>query len=265
LRRENWIGLALSIADRARRVRHLAVLRDQDWLWRALRGPYRSALAQQSRRAGIARTLNGETFRFRFPYSEIDSAYEQPAQAAFRELLSLGAVVFDVGANVGFYTLAAARAVGASGSVVAFEPSPATAAVLADHVALNGFSDRVEVIAEVVDETTGEVEFWEQGTSLAASIARVSAQTGERFLEGHVTGAMRPAVSLDDFCGCREIRPDVLKLDAEGAEGRILRGATDARCSPRQHPDRGTSVVAWATRRVARVRAPPDNRGGVRA
>jgi FkbM family methyltransferase len=215
----------VSFADRARRVRHSAALREREWLWAALRVPYRHVLALRSRVNGIPRTINDDTVRLRFPYSEVDSAYERAAYMAFRSSIRPGDIVFDIGANVGLYTLAAARAVGDGGRVFAFEPVPATAAVLQDHIALNSGVDRVEVVAEVVDETSGTVDFWEQGTSLVASIVGESAQTGEAFLDGHAVCVTRPSVSLDDFCRDRAITPDVVKIDAEGAEGRVLRGA----------------------------------------
>ena len=60
-----------------------------------------------------------------------------------------GDTVWNVGANVGVYTLQLAHMVGDTGRVVAFEPNPRTIAVLRRNVALNGYEDRVLVEAHV--------------------------------------------------------------------------------------------------------------------
>ena len=214
----------LSVASLVRRVRHATPLRDHEWLWRHVRRPYHAYLSRRSRRGGIERRVGGHAIRVRYPYSELAAAYEAAVVDALLGAARPGAIVFDVGANFGLYTLLAARAVGPAGRVFAFEPAAATAGVLEDHVTLNGVAERVEVVLEVVDDRTGTVEFWEHGTSLAASLSEASARTGEEFVEGHATKAIRPAVSIDDFCRRRSVQPDVVKIDAEGAEARILRG-----------------------------------------
>ena len=69
---------------------------------------------------------------------------ERPLQAALQRELRPGATFFDIGANVGFVTLIAARLVGPSGRVVAFEPVPENVAAIRENLALNGI-DWVEV------------------------------------------------------------------------------------------------------------------------
>ena len=50
-------------------------------------------------------------------------------------------VCLDIGANIGFFSLLAAKCVGASGKVIAFEPNPSTADILEKNIALNGFKN----------------------------------------------------------------------------------------------------------------------------
>ena len=64
-----------------------------------------------------------------------------------RSVVSEGMTVIDVGANVGQMTLEMAQLVGPSGRVIAIEPAPGNLAVLRRHVAANGFSARVEIVA----------------------------------------------------------------------------------------------------------------------
>lgn len=191
-----------------------------------MRPLYRRFLSTISAHRGIARSVEGQTFRWRYPFSQFDADYEAPVYAAFRQHVQPGMTVFDIGANFGLFTLAAAAAVGNAGKVYAFEPSSATAAVLTDHLRLNGLASRVKVVPLAVNDISGAVEFWEQGTSPLASLSRRAAwrstvQSGRAETDQRVV----QAVSIDDFCRDHGVYPDVIKLDAEGAEARILRGA----------------------------------------
>jgi FkbM family methyltransferase len=215
----------MTFADLVRRVRHARALESQDWLWRPMRRPYRAILRRVAGTRGVARTVNGMRVVLRAPFDEIANDYEAVPFRAYRNALSEGATVFDIGASFGLYSIAAARDVGAGGQVVAFEPAQATAALLRRHLSLNGVSDRVEILERVVDEESGECEFWEQSTSLGASLARAAASSGQPFVQGELVKTIRAAVSIDDFCAERGLRPDVLKIDVEGAEARVLRGA----------------------------------------
>src|SRR5258708_40084915 len=64
-------------------------------------------------------------------------SYEQPAQQIFRKLIHEGSVVYDIGANVGFFTLLASKLSGRSGKVYAFEPVSQNRQMLQSHLELN--------------------------------------------------------------------------------------------------------------------------------
>jgi len=140
---------------------------------------------------------------------------EVPGQEALRRKLGPGATFFDVGANIGFFTLFGARLVGPAGRVLAFEPVPANAAAIRAHAAANGFR-WVEVREQAVGERS-------ERTTLS-----VPSDASWAFLEHRDPGrkvAERlavEAVALDDL---RDLpRPDVVKIDTEGAEADVLRG-----------------------------------------
>ena len=210
----------------ARRLGTIPLLRRHDRFGRLIRPFYHRGLSATSERGGIARTCNGQTFRWRYPFSQFDADYEAPVVAAFHELVEPGMTVFDIGANFGLFTLPAARAVGDAGRVYAFEPVPATAEVLADHLRLNRLGDRVELVPCAVSESSGEIELWERGTSPLASVSRHAAERSPAVPgAGNTERRVVPTVSLDDFCGARGVSPDIIKLDVEGAEARVLRGA----------------------------------------
>src|SRR5689334_24897053 len=79
-------------------------------------------------RAGgyVAVPIHGEPIRLDVSFRSYPLDYEQEAVTAFLNLIVPGDVVWDIGANVGIYTLLAARETGRAGHVVAWEPSPAT-------------------------------------------------------------------------------------------------------------------------------------------
>lgn len=140
---------------------------------------------------------------------------EQPLQQALVEMLRPGDVFYDVGANVGFFTLLAARLVGPRGAVLAFEPNPRNAEVLRSNVALNGLAN-VKVFEQAVAETSGRRRF-----AIAESTAS--------HLADHATDEKTTVVdivSLNDLDAVSGHRPPtVIKFDIEGAEVDALHGA----------------------------------------
>jgi FkbM family methyltransferase len=138
--------------------------------------------------------------------------YERHVQRLFREHLRPGAIAFDVGANVGFFTMLASKLVGSAGRVYAFEPLPRNLYYLERHVQLN---DRTNITVEAlaITATSGEARF---RTAPHASMGGLR-DDGDL----HVVTA-----SLDDLLAAARIqRPGFIKMDIEGAEGEALRGA----------------------------------------
>lgn len=139
-------------------------------------------------------------------------SYEIHKRMAFEARIPSGAVVYDIGANVGFYSMLAGELVGDSGHVYAFEPSPRNVSFIEKHIRLN-YYEHITVFEAAVSDHTGEAFF-----DLGASIAT-----------GHLTdqGTLRvDLVCLDDLLAQNKLRPpDFLKVDVEGAEYDVLRGA----------------------------------------
>ncbi len=129
-----------------------------------------------------------------------------------------GDTVWNVGANVGVYTLQLAHMVGDTGRVVAFEPNPRTIAVLRRNVALNGYEDRVLVEPMAVAERSGHVQLFAAGDSQMARISHPNP------LDGPQEPIAVPATSLDDYA-VHHGMPAGLVMDIEGLEVAALQGA----------------------------------------
>jgi FkbM family methyltransferase len=142
----------------------------------------------------------------------VEGSYESENQRLFLEHVRPGSVVFDIGANAGFFTLLASRLAGSDGLVVAFEPFPAALAHLRRHLELNGV-ENVRVVAAAVSDAPGSARFHAHAQ---ITMGRLD-DAGELAVD---------VVRLDDLCtdGTLPV-PDVLKVDVEGAELQVLRGA----------------------------------------
>src|SRR5262249_9077095 len=134
------------------------------------------------------------------------------------EHLRPGMIFYDIGANIGFFSLLAARLVGPSGRVVAFEADPEIGARLRANADKNSFS-WINVEQQAVCAESRDVFFQRADASL----------TPDRGL-GHIVDRESPAticvrgVSLDDYAQ-NAPSPDFVKCDVEGAEVEVFRGA----------------------------------------
>ncbi len=157
-----------------------------------------------------------------------DNDYEPPLTHFLREVLKPGDTFIDVGANIGVLSLLAARLVASSGRVFAFEPNPFVYSALVQLVHANGLADRCTVFPIALDRAPG---------SLRLSVSAFGSQTMAR------TSVMKfdPNAREVNIIGCTldtvlSPLPAVkcIKVDVEGAELNVLKGAT--RLVTRTHP-----------------------------
>lgn len=128
--------------------------------------------------------------------------------------LKPGSRVWDIGANVGLYAVASARAVGSSGTVIAFEPVPQNLDFLRRHKDMNRL-DNLTIVEAAVFDRSGALRM----------------QPGDSPSEFHVSddGAVEvDAIDLDSWSHSGgDGVPDIVKIDVEGAEEAVLRGGQD--------------------------------------
>jgi FkbM family methyltransferase len=149
----------------------------------------------------------------------------------FAEELSPGMVVVDCGAHIGLHTVLAAHRVGTEGRVIALEPDPVNLTVLRENLEKNAITDRVEVIEAAASDHPGLVRL-HLDSNLDVSMRATSSidplggfpggvRQGSESLHSSVEV---PCVKLDDVIGAQRV--DVVKIDVEGAEAKVLRGMT---------------------------------------
>lgn len=136
-----------------------------------------------------------------------------------RELVRPGMRCLDVGANLGYYSLLMGEIVGEKGHVYAFEPDSRNIPVLRANIGLRGISDQVSVFQMAISDKSGTAILSDSGPSNLSSIAHGDSSASQT---DSGRGSSVPAVSLHDLRTLGIEFVDFIRMDVEGAEGRIL-------------------------------------------
>ena len=125
-------------------------------------------------------------------------------------------VVFDVGANFGYYSLLLAKKPGCK--IYAFEPESRMFARLQRNIALNNLQNSVTSIRAALSDARGQ-----------SRLSTESGNSGASFID--TTGQLIELDTMDDFCKRNLIEKiDFVKIDVEGHEMRVLAGGTEILC-----------------------------------
>jgi len=144
-----------------------------------------------------------------------DGAIEKLQADTFRSAVAPGMTVVDAGAFLGWYSMLAGRAVGPGGRVHAFEPDPGNLRRLRRNIALNRLSGTVTAIDKALSDSSGPQELHVvEGEPSQNSLFLALPESVERTVD---------CVRLDAYLG-GDGAVDVLKIDVEGAEVKVLRG-----------------------------------------
>ncbi|MGB7844229.1 MAG: FkbM family methyltransferase [Candidatus Acidiferrum sp.] len=141
----------------------------------------------------------------------------EPELTYLERVLSPGKTFIDAGANFGVYTLVASKIVGETGRVLAFEPSLQSFPVLQHNIALNGLMN-TSAYRLALSDRSGKAWLYHGRDPVQNSLGRDPVSSGE--------GEEVETESLDNVvqkAGVEHV--DIIKLDVEGAEEMILRGA----------------------------------------
>lgn len=146
-----------------------------------------------------------------------------PRDVYSKAILKKGLTVVDIGAHVGLYTVLAAEKVGNTGKVIAVEPAPKNYQQLQENILLNNFSN-VTAVPMALSDHAGLEKLYIASLSICNSLNPDVVSKEERansYVEVKVG-------MLDDLLKSLNVRKiDILKIDAEGAELQILKGAEE--------------------------------------
>jgi FkbM family methyltransferase len=198
--------------------------RDAPLRWRYVKWPAPRWQAQRFARleiGGYPFTFFDAMSRRDFWWSwEVWFGVWEPAVSRFlASALRPGATFVDVGAYIGPYALLGSRIVGPEGVVYAFEPDPVARRNLERNLAGNAASN-VEVLEYALSDRPGFEWLSEAGDDREFG-------NSESMLSPEGGTLKVPTLTLDDFCRERAIRPEVVKIDVEGAEGRVVAGGRE--------------------------------------
>lgn len=194
---------------------------------------YVAVLSAQTGGRGLCASLpGGEVVRVLPEFSHI--GWNPDEYRAFREAVRPGMTALDVGANVGGYALLLGQWVGTGGAVHAFEPAPTAYDGLVRHVALNDLEGVVHPVRLAAGARSSVTPM------LVASHgdSRLAAQSGSGQIGAGNRGPATIDVvvtTIDEYCEQFALEPGFIKIDVEGTELDVLRGARETirRCRSR--------------------------------
>jgi FkbM family methyltransferase len=193
-----------------------------DAVWDAVRPGYWALVSRLSSKSGVAMSLpDGHHYRLDgHLYAWQPETYETEVMAVLLPAISPDTIVYDIGAHVGLVTLMAAHRVdGGVGHVYAFEPSPGNFVTLTRHLEWNACHGHATAVQALVgDRCQVDVPFWYRAGEFTANSLAYRAD------EDHC--AHLRMLTIDDFVARGEgPAPQVMKVDVEGFEHAVLRGA----------------------------------------
>ena len=175
----------------------------------------------------MAGPLKGYLWSTAGSYEYILGNYEDPAALkTFLSWLKTNTVYYDVGANIGFHSLTANRFI-TTGKIYSFEPLPSARNQFEKHISLNKKfirDNNIKLLPFAVSDTAKQVEF---------SNSKIAMDGNTYIKESPVfTGAAKKIIvqcySIDGLLEQGYDKPDIIKIDVEGAEYDVLRGAINA-------------------------------------
>jgi FkbM family methyltransferase len=172
-------------------------------------------LVRKGEGAGLILSLDA-----RFGAFYAAGSYETAMLANLMPRLREGDVLYDVGAHIGYVSLVAARVVGPRGRVFAFEADPENAARIAGHAQMNALP-QVELVPGAVWSECRTLSFHRASASSSRNTGAIADSGGGDSSDGNI---VVEAVTLDRFAEDHR-PPAVVKIDVEGAEVEVLKGA----------------------------------------
>jgi FkbM family methyltransferase len=170
--------------------------------------------------------LKGYLWSSACSYEYILGNYEDPeTMKTFLSWLKPGSVFYDLGANVGYYALIANRLID-SGKIYSFEPSPAARELFEKHTMINKgliTNNNITLLPFAISDAEKKIEF---SNNTVQQEGNTYIKTSGVFTEAEETISVQ-CHSIDGLMKQGYSKPDMIKIDVEGAEFDVLKGAVE--------------------------------------
>jgi FkbM family methyltransferase len=151
--------------------------------------------------------------------------YQLDVLTAISQYLKPGNTFIDIGGHHGLMALTGAKAVGASGKVISFEPNPQAVKIIELHKKINAI-ENVKIVPLGLSNVEGETTFYIQKGNVSWNSTIIPDFVDDCFHEGFEKQLIN-ITTLDKFVKTENISPTLIKIDVEGAEFLILEGAIE--------------------------------------
>lgn len=220
-----------AVLNTVRRLRHGTIGRRLPLVWSAVRPFWRIAARLGTRGQGFPHLINGVD-RFRLTLAQMPNSepleWEPEQYLEVMSAIETGAHVLDIGAFWGLFSLGAAKRVGPSGRVIAVEPGPRQFSMLQANVGINDFRSMVNCVEEIcADDANSSMEFYADPNGSMVDSAVPDPHRNAKAIRRRTT-------TVDQLVARFQLHPNVIKIDVEGFEDLVLKGAfeTLSRFSP---------------------------------
>lgn len=151
--------------------------------------------------------------------------HEETTTNIFRKIIKPGNIFLDLGANIGYFSLLAAKLTGENGKIFSFEPEPKNFYYLQKNIEVNNYKN-IYPFQKAVSDKNGEIELficeYDSGHHTIKQYEGVEVYSHGRPTENR--SIKIDAVKLDDFLADKADHIDVVKMDIEGAEALAVEG-----------------------------------------
>jgi len=147
--------------------------------------------------------------------SILTGEFEPSTTELIKNEVDEGMIFFDIGANIGWYSLLCSKIVGKTGHIYSFEPDPYLFEIIKENIVLNNLKN-ITVFPYAVSNKTAKEHFSlndkQDGDNRLGSKAIT-----DKIIEVQT-------ISIDDFCNQHNVKPDFIKMDIQGSEPKAFQG-----------------------------------------
>lgn len=149
--------------------------------------------------------------------------WEETEIRLFDALCKGAKTIFDVGGNIGLYSLIGAKS-NPQSTIYCFEPNPVNIERIKNNITLNSAGDKIKVIEEAVGEYKDKLVFYLPEEDYTSDVSSFYKGHTASFSDHKLKEIKVPVVAIDDFTRTMEVSPDLIKIDVELYEFEVLKG-----------------------------------------